>query len=215
LDEEKKHLAEATLAQIAREVSVCQRCMLHHSRKLAVPGEGPVDAEIMYIGEGPGFHENEQGRPFVGAAGKYLEELLVKINLKREDVFIGNVVKCRPPNNRDPLPEELAACSDYLERQIQVINPKVIVTLGRYSMARFLPNAKISDVHGQSYRIKGRLIVPMFHPAAALHQPSLKISIERDFMHLPDLIAKVDESAPVEEVKPPEDKSEPTQLSLF
>lgn len=215
MEEEKKHLAEATLAQIAREVSVCERCMLHHSRKLAVPGEGPVDAEIMFIGEGPGFHENEQGRPFVGAAGKYLEELLAKINLRREDVFIGNVVKCRPPNNRDPMPEELAACSDYLERQIQVINPKVIVTLGRYSMARFLPNAKISDVHGQSYRIKGRLIVPMFHPAAALHQPSLKISVERDFTHLPELIAKADVTAPIEEVKPPEDKSEPTQLSLF
>jgi DNA polymerase len=215
VEEEKKHLAEATLAQIAREVSVCERCMLHHSRKLAVPGEGPVDAEIMFIGEGPGFHENEQGRPFVGAAGKYLEELLAKINLRREDVFIGNVVKCRPPNNRDPMPEELAACSDYLERQIQVINPKVIVTLGRYSMARFLPNAKISDVHGQSYRIKGRLIVPMFHPAAALHQPSLKISVERDFTHLPELIAKADVTAPIEEVKPPEDKSEPTQLSLF
>jgi DNA polymerase len=151
----------------------------------------------------------------VGAAGKYLEELLAKINLQRQDVFIGNVVKCRPPNNRDPLPEELAACSDYLERQIQVLNPKVIVTLGRFSMARFLPNAKISDVHGQAYRIRGRLIVPMFHPAAALHQPSLKISVERDFMHLPELIAKADESAPVEEVKPPEDKSEPTQLSLF
>ncbi len=215
MNEEKKRLAEATLAQIAREVSVCQRCMLHHSRKLAVPGEGPVDAELMFIGEGPGFHENEQGRPFVGAAGKYLEELLAKINLQRDQVFICNVVKCRPPNNRDPLPDELAACSDYLERQIQVINPKVIVTLGRYSMARFLPNAKISDVHGQSYRIKGRLVVPMFHPAAALHQPSLKVSIERDFVHLPDLIAKIEEPTKVEEEKPPENKSEPTQLSLF
>lgn len=215
MDEEKKRLAEATLAQIAREVSVCQRCMLHHSRKLAVPGEGPVDANILFIGEGPGFHENEQGRPFVGAAGKYLEELLAKINLRREQVFIGNVVKCRPPNNRDPLPDELAACSDYLERQIQVINPKVIVTLGRYSMARFLPNAKISDVHGQSFRIKGRLVVPMFHPAAALHQPSLKISVERDFVRLPELISRADESPIVKEEKPPENKSEPTQLSLF
>jgi DNA polymerase len=215
VDEEKKRLAEATLAQIAREVSICQRCMLHHSRKLAVPGEGPVDSEIMFIGEGPGFHENEQGRPFVGAAGKYLEELLAKINLQRGEVFIGNVVKCRPPNNRDPLPDELAACSDYLERQIQVINPKVIVTLGRFSMARFLPNAKISDVHGQSFRIKGRMIVPMFHPAAALHQPSLKASVERDFAHLPELIAKTDEPSRIEEEKPPEDKSEPTQLSLF
>jgi DNA polymerase len=215
VNEDKKRLAEATLAQIASEVSVCTRCMLHHSRKLAVPGEGPVDAEIMFIGEGPGFHENEQGRPFVGAAGKYLEELLAKIHLKREDVFIGNVVKCRPPNNRDPLPDELAACSDYLERQIQVINPKVIVTLGRYSMARFLPNAKISDVHGQAYRIKGHLVVPMFHPAAALHQPSLKTSVERDFNHLPELIAKATEASVVEE-KPPEPKpEEPTQLSLF
>jgi uracil-DNA glycosylase len=215
VDVEKKHLAEETMMEITREVSICQRCMLYHSRKLAVPGEGPVDAEIMFIGEGPGFHENEQGRPFVGAAGKYLEELLAKINFKREKVFIGNVVKCRPPNNRDPLPEELAACSDYLERQIQVINPKVIVTLGRYSMARFLPNAKISDVHGQSYRIKGHLIVPMFHPAAALHQPSLKISIERDFSNLPGLIAKASDAFIVKEEKPPEPKSEPTQLSLF
>jgi uracil-DNA glycosylase family 4 len=215
VEEEKKHLAEETILQIAREVSTCQRCMLHHSRKLAVPGEGPVDAEIMFIGEGPGFHENEQGRPFVGAAGKYLEELLTKINFKREDVFIGNVVKCRPPNNRDPLPEELAACSDYLERQIQVINPRVIVTLGRYSMARFLPNAKISDVHGQSYRIKGHLVVPMFHPAAALHQPSLKLSIERDFSNLPGLIAKASDAYIIKEEKPPEPKSDPTQLSLF
>jgi uracil-DNA glycosylase len=215
VNEEKKRLAEATLAQIAREVSVCQRCMLHHSRKLSVPGEGPVDSEIMFIGEGPGFHENEQGRPFVGAAGKYLEELLAKINMHRSQVFIGNVVKCRPPNNRDPLPDELAACNDYLERQIQVINPKIIVTLGRYSMARFLPNAKISDVHGQSYRIKGRLVVPMFHPAAALHQPSLKVSVERDFAHLPDLISKADEIPSFVEEKPPENKSEPTQLSLF
>jgi DNA polymerase len=211
---DRKRLGEANLAQIASEVSVCERCMLHHSRKLAVPGEGPVDADIMFIGEGPGFHENQQGRPFVGAAGKYLEELLATIGLKREDVYITNVVKCRPPNNRDPLPDELAACSDYLERQIQVINPKVIVTLGRYSMARFLPNAKISDVHGQSFRIKGRVVVPMFHPAAALHQPSLKPSIERDFNHLPELMAKSSKAPEVEEPKP-ENKTDPTQLSLF
>jgi len=211
---DRKRLGEANLAQIASEVSVCERCMLHHSRKLAAPGEGPVDSDIMFIGEGPGFHENQQGRPFVGAAGKYLEELLAAIGLKREDVFITNVVKCRPPNNRDPLPDELAACSDFLERQIQVINPKVIVTLGRYSMARFLPNAKISDVHGQSFRIKGRVVVPMFHPAAALHQPSLKPSIERDFNHLPELMAKSSKAPEVEEPKP-ENKTDPTQLSLF
>src|SRR5512135_782113 len=112
--------------------------MLYHSRKLAVPAEGPVDAEIMFIGEGPGFHENEQGRPFVGAAGKFLEELLAQAGLKRTDVWIGNVVKCRPPGNRDPMPDELAACNLYLERQIAAINPKIIITLGRFSMGKFM-----------------------------------------------------------------------------
>ena len=175
----------------------------------------------MFIGEGPGFHENEQGRPFVGQAGKFLEELLAGIGMKREDVFITNVVKCRPPANRDPLPEELSSCSDYLERQIQAINPAVIVTLGRFSMARFLPNAKISDVHGQAYHIKDRtsqtrLIVPMFHPAAALHQPSLKPMVERDFSRLPQLIAQAKANgAPKYEEKKPENKPEPKQLTLF
>jgi uracil-DNA glycosylase family 4 len=211
-----KALSEQTIQQVAQEVAVCTRCLLHHSRKRSVPGEGPVDAQILFIGEGPGFHENEQGRPFVGAAGKFLEELLAKIGMKREQVFIGNVVKCRPPNNRDPLPEELAACSDYLERQIQAINPKVIVTLGRYSMARFLPNAKISEVHGQAYHIKSRLIVPMFHPAAALHQPSLKPAIERDFTSLPDLITQISgtQLSPAES-NPEANKTEPKQLNLF
>jgi DNA polymerase len=172
----------------------------------------------MFIGEGPGFHENEQGRPFVGAAGKFLDDLLGKIGTKRTDVFITNVVKCRPPGNRDPLPEELEACSDYLDRQIQGINPRVIVTLGRFSMARFLPNAKISEVHGQAMRIRGRLIVPMYHPAAALHQGSLKPVIERDFALLPELIARAGEAleaATGRESKPPEEKTQPKQLSLF
>jgi DNA polymerase len=207
--------ADEVLQQVASEVSVCTKCILHHSRKKAVPGDGPANAEIMFIGEGPGFYENEQGRPFVGAAGKFLEELLAGIGMRREQVFITNVVKCRPPANRDPLPEELAACSDYLERQIQAINPKVIVTLGRYSMARFLPNAKISDVHGQAMQVKGRLIVPMFHPAAALHQPSLKPSVERDFARLPELIAKAAEAPEAPEEETPEQKSQPKQLSLF
>jgi DNA polymerase len=207
--------ADEVLQQVASEVSVCTKCILHHSRKKAVPGDGPANAEIMFIGEGPGFYENEQGRPFVGAAGKFLEELLAGIGMRREQVFITNVVKCRPPANRDPLPEELAACSDYLERQIQAINPKVIVTLGRYSMARFLPNAKISDVHGQAMQVKGRLIVPMFHPAAALHQPSLKPSVERDFARLPELIAKAAEAPEAPEEETPEQKPQPKQLSLF
>lgn len=205
--------AEA-LERIAQEVSQCTRCDLHYSRKLAVPGEGPVDAEIMFIGEGPGFHENEQGRPFVGAAGRYLEELLASINLKRSDVFITNVVKCRPPGNRDPQAEELAACSGFLDRQIQSINPKVIVTLGRFSMARFIPNGKISEIHGQAMNIRGRLIVAMYHPAAALHQRSLKSTIEQDFARIPELIAK-SEHMPEYQEPPNKDKSEPTQLSMF
>jgi uracil-DNA glycosylase family 4 len=203
------------LRQIAEETSVCTKCVLQHSRKKAVPGEGPANAEIMFIGEGPGFYENEQGRPFVGQAGKFLDELLSGIAMKREQVFIGNVVKCRPPSNRDPQPDELAACGDYLERQIQAINPSVIVTLGRFSMMRFLPNAKISDVHGQSFQVKGRTVVPMYHPAAALHQPSLRPMVEKDFKHLPELIAHASHMAvPVEE-KTPELKKEPKQLSLF
>ena len=206
--------ASDELKAVAQEVSVCTRCDLHHSRKNAVPGEGPADAEIMFIGEGPGFHENEQGRPFVGAAGKYLDELLAKINLKRSDVFIGNVVKCRPPGNRDPLPQELAACSEYLERQIAAINPKVIVTLGRYSLAHFVPNAKISEIHGQAMRVRGRLVVAMYHPAAGLHQRSLMSAIEEDFLRLPEIIAK---AAQVPEQQEPtrSEKTEPTQLSLF
>jgi uracil-DNA glycosylase len=206
---------EEILQKVAGEVAVCTRCELHYSRKNAVPGEGPVDAEIMLIGEGPGFHENEQGRPFVGAAGKFLEELLASIGLTREQVFITNVVKCRPPGNRDPYPLEVETCtSNFLERQIQAISPRVIVTLGRYSMGLFLPNAKISHVHGQAMKVKGRLIVPMYHPAAALHQQSLKPIVESDFTRLPELIATLAE-APEFEEQEPVTKQEPKQLSLF
>ena len=205
---------EEELKKVAQEVSVCTRCELHYSRKLAVPGEGPANARIMFIGEGPGFHENEQGRPFVGAAGKFLDELLAKIGMQRQEVFIGNVVKCRPPGNRDPLPQELAACSEYLERQIQAINPKVIVTLGRYSMAHYLPNAKISEVHGQAMKIKGRLVVAMYHPAAALHQQSLRSTIEADFARLPELIAQAGQ-LPEHQEEVPVEKQEPKQLSFF
>jgi len=202
------------LEQIAVEVNKCTKCPLHYSRKNGVPGEGPPGAQIMFIGEGPGFHENEQGRPFVGAAGRFLEELLATINLKRSEVFIGNVVKCRPPNNRDPQPEEIAACSPYLERQIQAIKPKVIVTLGRYSMNYFLPNVKIGDVHGQALKSKGRLIVSMYHPAAALHQRSLRPTIETDFAKLPDLINQA-ANMPEYSEAPIDENEQPKQLSMF
>ena len=205
---------EDSLGLIAEEVSQCTKCALHHSRKLSVPGEGPPDSDIMLIGEGPGFHENEQGRPFVGAAGNFLEELLASIGLQRSQVFIANVVKCRPPGNRDPHPDELSACSMYLERQIQLINPRVIVTLGRYSMAHFLPNAKISQIHGQAVQARGRLIVAMYHPAAALHQNSLKPTIEADFAKIPELITRAG-TLPEYQDAPPQDKEDPKQLSLF
>lgn len=206
---------EEILKEISVEVSTCTLCELHYSRNVAVPGEGPENSDIMFIGEGPGFHENEQGRPFVGAAGKFLEELLAKIDMSREQVFITNVVKCRPPGNRDPQPEEVETCTKtYLDRQIQAINPKVIVTLGRFSMNLLIPNTKISNVHGQSYQIKGRLVVPMYHPAAALHQGSLRPVIEEDFKKLPQLIAKVGETLNQQEGEV-DSGQEPKQLSLF
>jgi uracil-DNA glycosylase len=176
------------LQTIAEQVATCQRCNLHIGRKRSVPGEGPANARVMLIGEGPGFHENEQGRPFVGQAGKFLDELLQSANLKREEVFIANVVKCRPPGNRDPEPEELSACGEYLQQQIEAIDPLVIVTLGRFSMARYFPNARISFIHGQSKWIGGKLVVAMYHPAAALHNPGLKTAILNDFAKLPHYV---------------------------
>lgn len=199
------------LEQVADEVSVCVDCRLHQSRKNAVPGEGPPKADLMFIGEGPGFHENEQGRPFVGAAGNLLEELLEGIGLTRDDVFITNIIKCRPPGNRDPQADEIEACSKYLERQIEAIDPKVIITLGRFSMARYFPDARISRIHGKAEPRWGRLVVPMYHPAAALHQPSLRGVIEEDFARLPELIAKADEVIPEASDQP----QDPEQLSLF
>jgi uracil-DNA glycosylase family 4 len=204
------------LQQIAEETAKCAKCDLHFSRKNAVPGAGPANAQIMFIGEGPGFHENEQGLPFVGAAGNFLEELLAGIGLNRSQVYITNVVKCRPPGNRDPMSEELEACNAYLDRQIQAINPKVIVTLGRFSMHKFLPNAKISQAHGQAVRVRGRLVVPFYHPAAALHQPSLRPVVEKDFSRLPEWIEKagdVPEYVEPQNTETEEDK--PEQLSLF
>ncbi|MFZ3079251.1 MAG: uracil-DNA glycosylase [Bellilinea sp.] len=211
------------LNQVAAEVRVCIQCQLNVSRKNAVPGEGPANAEIMFIGEGPGFYENEQGRPFVGAAGKFLDELLQRAHLQREKVFIANVVKCRPPGNRDPLPEELEACSWFLDRQIEAINPMVIVTLGRFSMAKFMGNVRISDVHGQSRWVNGRLVVAMFHPAAALHQPSLKNAVLDDFSRLPGYLTQArtnrDKMQAVQTAHQEDenllDENNPTQLSLF
>jgi DNA polymerase len=179
------------LAMVAKQTAACRDCGLCAGRTNSVPGEGNPDAEIMCIGEGPGFYEDQQGRPFVGASGKFLDELLGGIGLDRRKVFITNVVKCRPPENRDPQPDEIAACGKYLEEQIRVIDPKVIVTLGRHSMQRYFPGEAISNIHGQPRRKDGRIIVPMYHPAAALHQGNLRKVIEADFRKLPDFFSRI------------------------
>ena len=182
--------ANKQLNEIRQQVSECKKCKLHLTRNKSVPGEGPVDSKVMFIGEGPGFHENEQGKPFVGQAGKFLDELLGYAGLKRETVFITNVVKCRPPGNRDPEMEELVACKPYLEEQMGIIDPPVIVTLGRFSMAHFVLDGKISVIHGKPVTVNNKLIVPMYHPAAALHQPALKNVLIEDFKKLPGIIER-------------------------
>jgi len=181
-----------------------------------VPGEGNPDAKILFIGEGPGYHEDQQGRPFVGPAGQFLDELLASINLKRSDVFIANVVKCRPPQNRDPEPDEMAACDDYLDRQIAAIKPRVVVTLGRYSMSKFFGGEKISVIHGRARKRDGYICIAMYHPAAGLHQASLKDVIREDFKKIPLIVAEADRMTSEPLPKPTTPKEEPPQqLSLF
>ena len=182
------------LGLIAKQVSMCKDCGLCKGRTNGVPGEGNPDADIVFIGEGPGFYEDQQGRPFVGASGKFLDELLAGIGLDRRKVFICNVVKCRPPQNRDPQPDEIEACKKYLDEQLSVIEPKVIVTLGRHSMQRYFPGEGIGKIHGQPRRKDDAVIVPMYHPAAALHQGSLRKVIEADFKRLPDFVARMIEN---------------------
>jgi uracil-DNA glycosylase family 4 len=195
--------------ELYAQIRSCTRCPLAQSRTRAVPGEGPEGAALMFIGEAPGFHEDKSGRPFVGAAGKFLEELLASIHLTREQVYIANVIKCRPPGNRDPLPEEIEACQSYLDRQIELIRPRMIVTLGRFSMARYFPGAKISAIHGKPRKIDGVLYYPMFHPAAALHQPKYRSLVEEDMIRIPGLLAEL------EQIQDSEKPDEVEQLSLF
>ena len=198
----------STLEELAQRISACTDCPLSKTRTKAVPGQGPANAEIMMIGEGPGFHEDRQGLPFVGPAGKFLDQLITSAGLDRKEVFITNVVKCRPPNNRDPLPGEISACRKHLDKQIELIDPKVVVTLGRYSMARFLAKQTIGKVRGSTKSVEGRLIYPMYHPAAALHNYSLKKVIEEDFNAIPGLVYQA--SAAVAPEEPPE-----KQLNMF
>lgn len=199
------------LRELAEQIGRCPKCELAKTRTHAVPGEGNPSASIVFIGEGPGFYEDQQARPFVGPAGKFLDELLASIGLKRQDVFICNVLKCRPPGNRDPLPDEMSACKPWLDRQLEIIAPKVIVTLGRFSMTRYFPGQSISKIHGQPRRVDGVMVVPMYHPAAALHQGSLRRTIELDFQKLPAILEGALQTAEAEKPREPE----PVQMQFL
>ena len=196
----------SALSELNKEIALCQQCEIAKYRNRVVPGEGAEAADIMFIGEAPGWHEDQQGRPFVGPAGKFLDELLASIGMNRSQVFIANVIKCRPQGNRDPLPMEIQNCRVWLERQIEIINPKMIVTLGRYSMAMFFPGKSISKVHGTCQKRDEVLYYAMYHPAAALHQGSLRQALLDDMLKIPALL---NQSETIKEEKPPE------QLTMF
>ncbi len=178
----------SSVDQIANQVLSCTKCVLAETRTQAVPGAGSSSAAVMFIGEGPGKNEDEQGLPFIGRAGKLLDSLLEQVPLLRDDVYITNVVKCRPPGNRDPEPDEVAACLPYLQAQIELIDPRVIVTLGRHSMLRFYPQGKISNDHGRIINIGKRVLLPVYHPAAALRNPRLNETLKQDMKRIPEAV---------------------------
>jgi len=212
--------AAPDLKEISEQIVRCRLCKLGDGRARAVPGEGNAHAEVMLVGEAPGFYEDQQGRPFVGPAGQFLDELLKLAGLSRSEVFVTNVIKHRPPGNRDPEPDELEACDTFLRAQIAAIRPRVIVTLGRFSLAKFVPNVRaMRDVHGRASPYNGMTICAMYHPAAALHQQSLRAVLEQDFRALPMIVARARARAAAEPVDPPgqapaADKP-PEQMSLF
>ena len=197
----------SALSELYEAIAECHRCEISKYRTKVVPGEGAEDADIMFVGEAPGWHEDQQGRPFVGPAGQLLEQLLASINLRREQVYIANVIKCRPQGNRDPLPVEIQNCREWLGRQIELIRPKIIVTLGRYSMVMFFPGKSISRIHGTAQKRDNVIYYAMYHPAAALHQQSLRQAIQEDMLKIPSLLAQ---TQGMTEAEP-----QPQQLSMF
>jgi len=209
--------------QFEKQVKKCTKCRLSENRINVVPGEGAHNAQIMFIGEGPGKNEDEQGRPFVGAAGKFLTELIESIKMTRQEVYIANVVKCRPPNNRDPLPDEVETCWPWLKLQLTLIKPKVVVLLGRHSLARFIPSARISADHGRALRKKiddldKIVFFPCYHPAAALYNGGLRSTLMKDFKKIPkvlELVKKGEEAAVPDENSSTASKEDPRQQSLF
>jgi len=207
------------LEKISEEIAVCKKCPLFKTATNPVPGNGNPEAEILFIGEAPGFMENQRGIPFCGAAGKLLDELLTSIGLNRDKVFVANILKHRPPDNREPLPEEIEACKYYLDRQIKVISPKAIVTLGRFSMYKFLPLGKISLDHGKGriieYNGSRVILVPMFHPAAALRGQDVEQMLRNDFKNLLAEIKRLSQKEVISEVKEVKEEEKEEQLSLI
>jgi DNA polymerase len=226
------------LEAIAAEVRACTNCRLHETRTKAVPGEGDPETEVVFVGEGPGFNEDRQGRPFVGRAGDLLVKLLASIGWRREDVFITNVVKCRPPENRDPQPDEIAACAPFLRRQLEALDPAVVVTLGRYSMGTFMPGARISQAHGTVRPVDpatgaaSALVFAMYHPAAALRTPAIEHESYADIAAVPAALidsrrrreAAIEPAPPTTEhfatdpqssIQPPPADDPAPQLTLF
>lgn len=190
--------ASIALDQLADQIKTCSMCRLCEGRTNAVPGTGNYRANVLFVGEGPGKSEDEQGIPFCGASGKFLDELLRSIGMERSDVFITNVVKCRPPANRDPLPDEKATCTEtYLDKQIALIKPKLIVTLGRHAMSHFLPpEYKISQIHGQPKRIKGQVYLFLYHPAAALYNGGMRETLIQDFTNISRVLSTLSKPEP-------------------
>lgn len=203
-----------SLEELNNQILKCEKCALAKTRINVVPGEGSSKAEIMFIGEGPGKNEDEKGKPFIGAAGKLLDKMLALISLKREDVYIANVVKCRPPGNRDPLPEEVEACRPWLDQQIEIIKPKLIVLLGRHSMDRFLPNQKISIDHGKPKRKSGQVYFPIYHPAAALYRNGLLEDLKKDFKKIPRVLEMIEKGGVGVEVEKKKEKKEQGGLGI-
>ena len=197
----------SALSELYAEIVLCQQCEIAKYRTKVVPGEGAEAAGILFIGEAPGWHEDQQGRPFVGPAGLYLDKLLASINLKREQVYIANMIKCRPTGNRDPLPLEIHNCRKWLDRQIELIRPRMIVTLGRYSMAMFFSGKSISKIHGTAQKRDNIIYYAMYHPAAALHQQNLRQTIEADMLKIPSLLTQAESMTDA--------KQQPQQLNMF
>lgn len=206
------------LGEIAELISNCDRCDLHKTKTKDVPGVGNEKAEVMFIGEAPGKDEDLKGEPFVGAAGKFLTEMIEDLGWKREDVYIANVLKHRPPNNRDPQPNEVEACWPYLARQIEIISPKLVVFLGRHALQRFFPSLSISKVHGTAFKREwaGReqVFLALFHPAAALYNGGMRDTLKEDFQKISVVLQKIEEQT-IDEKQLATDKEMPKQEKLF